>query len=999
MASALWKRSNLPTSFNIDDAPDITIPDANFKYAVYVTDEVKLRKGSSLRLATDATLTLISNDGETPATIYADKDRTVVNTTGTVVTNENGVWTAFLDPAEGPVTPVYKGASFKPIPVSAEAYEADYDIAKFASDHGINTGEVVASRDWVEERLGQGGIGGGITTDQVQAIVNAAISAITPGDPGAVVDVTPFARIRGDEGLRDIVISDVLPTNVYEATPQVTADGRFYLQRKTISQAPTTPVTTPEAVDTITTLSHAHTHLDVAYIDSVGKMAGTPIPVRAVARALEESAVQGDQVTFDLVWKWAEANFKRTAQATAKDLYGAFYDATNNTLATPTVDSGAMLTVFGSLVRAWNLWGVAAYHECASKIFSDLVNYCVIEDEGRAYLCVDDNQKAVGGGRGHHVNPGDGGYMSAHELGAVNPVFFRAAKTFTGAAICDRLLLGYYDLVNKMVAQNASGLVADYVAYNTATHGISPITNGTNGWISTQSNNFGLSAQNVGRDLLMDKRAFGAVEGTTALSKLRQHYAAAWAANARIVDTYGRDGAEATTTQSSAVAIIAMLILRDGDAADATAAAIKANKIVTTLPTDANGAYFPNQVKGVTAVSDRDNDLRAWLALSRDQDRYIDIVKLGSNPSVGVVYPPGNNGGGTSTPVVVTPDPNTPPPTVGTVKLYADTQSQAALYYAANSGGWSAAKKAGYVYGISRASGMWISSGWGDAGLDYLRQYLRRCKDAGAAATILTYDMPLRDVSGGYSAGGQATAASYKTWISTKVVPVCNEFPTVTKYFNCEPDSAAAMNGLSADAAALRADLLKWNGAYLKSNLVGTKKIYLDAGHPRWHPASEIAPVLVRCGIENYDGFACNTSNTWSFNLNVEWAQAIRAIIGTKYRFTIDCGRNGAADGGTDQWANPPNRVAGKFPQAGNLGVDGLDLVVDWKRVGESDGNSGDGAPNAGGLWPQYLWNDAITQPGYNVNSGLVSTSSGVWQRWPAGLAPATNSSGNQSGV
>jgi endoglucanase len=213
---------------------------------------------------------------------------------------------------------------------------------------------------------------------------------------------------------------------------------------------------------------------------------------------------------------------------------------------------------------------------------------------------------------------------------------------------------------------------------------------------------------------------------------------------------------------------------------------------------------------------------------------------------------------------------------------------------------------------------------------------------AGAVPLLVAYDIPDRDC-GGYSAGGAASAAAYRQWISAFAAGIGSQRAIVI----LEPDALAQLGCLPASAQATRLALLRYAVRVLGAH--AGVDVYLDAGHYGWQPAASMAKRLVQAGIARAQGFSLNVAGFDSTGSETAYGDAISALAGGRH-FVIDTSRNGAGSDG--QWCNAPGRALGADPttDSGNPLVDALLWI---KTPGESDGTC-NGGPAAGTWWPPY---------------------------------------------
>jgi len=228
----------------------------------------------------------------------------------------------------------------------------------------------------------------------------------------------------------------------------------------------------------------------------------------------------------------------------------------------------------------------------------------------------------------------------------------------------------------------------------------------------------------------------------------------------------------------------------------------------------------------------------------------------------------------------------------------------------------------------------------------------RQASSVGKSTLLVAYDIPHRDC-GGFSTGGAASAAAYRSWIGQFASAIGVRAATVI----LEPDAIAQSltNCLSGSAVAERYRLLSDAVSALKAD--PHVRVYIDAGNPGWitPPARLIGP-LRRSGIARADGFSLNVANFYTTAMTAEYGEKLsRALGGT--HFVIDTGRNGNGPDGVSHtglnWCNPPGRALGTAPTTDTAGPP-IDAYLWIKPPGDSDGSCRPGEPRAGAWWPQY---------------------------------------------
>lgn len=242
----------------------------------------------------------------------------------------------------------------------------------------------------------------------------------------------------------------------------------------------------------------------------------------------------------------------------------------------------------------------------------------------------------------------------------------------------------------------------------------------------------------------------------------------------------------------------------------------------------------------------------------------------------------------------------------------------------------------------SRSQARWFNEWVGDVHTA-VTGAMSAAASQGALPVLVAYNIPDRDC-GGLSGGGGASADSYRGWITAFANAIGGRKAAVV----LEPDALSNMDCLSAAGQQTRVDLIKYAVQALKGK---GASVYLDAGHPAWHSASEMARRLKLVDIQQADGFALNVSNFIATSLNTSYGEQISALVGGKH-FLIDTSRNGLGAAADYQWCNPPGRALGMAPTAVTANPL-VDAYLWIKLPGESDGAC-NGAPAAGAWWPEY---------------------------------------------
>ena len=205
----------------------------------------------------------------------------------------------------------------------------------------------------------------------------------------------------------------------------------------------------------------------------------------------------------------------------------------------------------------------------------------------------------------------------------------------------------------------------------------------------------------------------------------------------------------------------------------------------------------------------------------------------------------------------------------------------------------------------------------------------RRAQQQGALAVFVAYYVPDRDC---WDQGGAPTGAAYDQWIGQLIAGI----GTARTVIVMEPDAVAA-DCFNAERAAL----LKRN---VKRLVDAGQYVYLDAGHSRWRPTTEMAKRLIESGIQFAEGFSVNVSNRQTTAESYAWGRKLSNLVG--YRdFVIDTSRNGlrrpsAEANNHNAWCNPVGQALGEMPSTAT-GRPHLAAILWIKGPGESDGYCG----------------------------------------------------------
>jgi endoglucanase len=233
---------------------------------------------------------------------------------------------------------------------------------------------------------------------------------------------------------------------------------------------------------------------------------------------------------------------------------------------------------------------------------------------------------------------------------------------------------------------------------------------------------------------------------------------------------------------------------------------------------------------------------------------------------------------------------------------------------------------------------------------------------AGRTPVVVGYALPHRDCAGGYSAGGAADAAGYRSWVDALARGLGHAGAVVVLEPDAIPDALTCLSG--ADRTERYALLAEAVGAL--TDRAGAH-VYLDAGNPGWiRDTDALAAALRSSGVARASGFALNVANFYPTDAVVDYGRDLSAKLGGAH-FVVDTGRNGNGPNtddtsGAPRWCNPPGRALG-HPPTTRTGLSDVDAFLWVKNPGESDGDCRPGEPKAGQWYPEYALALATATP------------------------------------
>ncbi|MFJ9542071.1 glycoside hydrolase family 6 protein [Streptomyces sp. NPDC101225] len=230
-----------------------------------------------------------------------------------------------------------------------------------------------------------------------------------------------------------------------------------------------------------------------------------------------------------------------------------------------------------------------------------------------------------------------------------------------------------------------------------------------------------------------------------------------------------------------------------------------------------------------------------------------------------------------------------------------------------------------------------------------------RAVTSGAAAqgrvpVVVAYAIPGRDC-GGASEGGAPDLAAYDGWIDAFAAGLGSGEVVVI----LEPDAIAQSDCLTGARRAARFASLARAGRVLKA-ADPKARVYHDAGHSDWNPATQQASLLRQAGAASAassDGVFSNVSNFNTTADEIAYDRRVLAALGgpASLGAVVDTSRNGNGAPADGAWCDPAGRRIGRAPTL-STGAARIDGYLWVKPPGESDGCQG--AP--GTFSPSYAY-------------------------------------------
>ncbi|MGY5882521.1 glycoside hydrolase family 6 protein [Modestobacter lacusdianchii] len=265
---------------------------------------------------------------------------------------------------------------------------------------------------------------------------------------------------------------------------------------------------------------------------------------------------------------------------------------------------------------------------------------------------------------------------------------------------------------------------------------------------------------------------------------------------------------------------------------------------------------------------------------------------------------------------------------------------------------------------VDTPQAVWLTGGTPAEVRSQAQRAVLMAKAQKTVPTLVVYNVPGRDCSQ-YSAGGAADDAAYRAWADGVAAGIAKG-GTVTVVI--EPDGLALMPGdcpagtypvgtEPTDEGRL-ADITYVGQAIERAN--PNALVYLDAGHSSWHNVGSISERLVRAQVQQFQGFALNTSN-YQYTPNLQqYGTWISSCV--TYVTVVTVGDYGSC--GDQYWSGGP---ANDF-----TGV-ALDPMVEWSDT------AADPTANTAGVNSRYAQQLGGVQPTEHFVLDTSRNGQGPW--------------------
>lgn len=181
---------------------------------------------------------------------------------------------------------------------------------------------------------------------------------------------------------------------------------------------------------------------------------------------------------------------------------------------------------------------------------------------------------------------------------------------------------------------------------------------------------------------------------------------------------------------------------------------------------------------------------------------------------------------------------------------------------------------------LATPQAVWLTGGTPQQVRTTVQQTIAAATVQHAVPVFIAYNIPGRDC-GSYSAGGAQTTEAYDAWIDGVAAGIGNAKAAVL----VEPDGLGLLPNTNCGVTTPGADDARYAQLNYAVDALEAKpntSVYLDSTHPAWLTPGDIAPRLIKAGVNRAQGFFTNVSNyQWTANdvQNGTWISDCIALV------------------------------------------------------------------------------------------------------------------------
>lgn len=350
------------------------------------------------------------------------------------------------------------------------------------------------------------------------------------------------------------------------------------------------------------------------YIDSSGRVIrhdqGNDLVSEGQAYALLFAVMAGDKATFDLVRAWSNANLKRSLSGSGKTTFLTMWAWHHNGSSTvldwnfaTDAENDRWVAYKAAIGLGWDTDGTLLTE--TNALAADLKN-TILVDGVYGIQVTDEYQMSVAGTGGHHTN--GSGVVAEINMSYFRPHAYSMLKAHTGDAIWDKAIAGMYYIVGK-ATDNAStlattaGLPPNWCYYDTGTHDVGPLANGTAGWGYSRDTQYTYDAFRLLYAIYIHAKFYGNSQALAWLQgAIKTYFTNQWASQGHVVAELNHDGSIANNYEKSFFTGAARFALVAGDSGNSTAAAMASTKLTSLLVDNGSYKFYRSDTSGTSSA-------------------------------------------------------------------------------------------------------------------------------------------------------------------------------------------------------------------------------------------------------------------------------------------------------------------------------------------------------------------------------------------------------------